>query len=222
MSVAVPQEIASFREDYRAREIGPRYSGWLHFCFTTFGCISVVAFAISRVHAVRPVEWAVVPASFLLANVAEYFGHRGPMHRPRPLLGLIYKRHTLEHHHYFTRQAMSYESTRDFKMVLFPPVMLLFFLGALATPISLGFYLLVSPNAGWIFAATGVSYYLTYEWLHFAYHLPPETAVGRLGIVRVLRRHHAAHHDLSLMGKWNFNVTFPIADWVFRTLYRAS
>jgi hypothetical protein len=215
-----PDETGAFRKEYRAAEIGPHYSGWLHFCFTTFGCLGVIAFAISRVRGLRTWELATVPAGFLLANLAEYLGHKGPMHRPRPGLGLIHKRHSLQHHRFFTREAMSYESSADFKMVLFPPVMLVFFLGALAMPIAAAFYFVVSPNAGWIFLATGIAYYLTYEWLHFAYHLPPESMVGRLGLVRVLRRHHAAHHDPALMGKWNFNITFPISDWLFGTSYR--
>jgi hypothetical protein len=215
-----PDDIAAFRKEYRAAEIGPHYSGWLHFSFTTFGCLGVIAFAISRVRGLRGWELAVVPAGFLIANLAEYLGHKGPMHRPRPGLGLVHKRHSLQHHRFFTREAMSYESSADFKMVLFPPVMLVFFLGALAVPIAAAFYFAVSPNAGWIFLATGIAYYLTYEWLHFAYHLPPETAVGQLAPVRVLRRHHAAHHDPALMGRWNFNITFPISDWLFGTSYR--
>ncbi|MFL5319893.1 MAG: fatty acid hydroxylase family protein, partial [Myxococcaceae bacterium] len=77
-----------------------------------------------------------------------------------------------------------------------------------------------SPNAGWLFAATGVGYYLTYEWFHFAYHLPENSAVGRIGLVRVLRKHHADHHDLTRMGRYNFNITFPIFDSVFGTTWK--
>ena len=38
--------------------------------------------------------------------------------------------------------------------------------------------------------------------------------------MQTLRRHHTRHHDLALMGRWNFNITFPIADWLFGTYYR--
>ena len=62
---------------------------------------------------------------------------------------------------------------RDFKMVLFPPVMLLFFLGAIATPIALLLLLfaMATPNVAWLYVAVAMSYFLTYEWLHFSYHL---------------------------------------------------
>jgi len=211
-----------FRAEYRAKSIGPRYSGWLHFAFTTLGSLAVIAFAISRVRQPSWQELLVLPIGFLVSNAAEYFGHRGPMHRLQRYLGVIFRRHSVEHHHFFTHDRMSYESSRDFKMVLFPPVMLLFFLGGMATPIALILFLLFSPNAGWLFVAIGVGYYLTYEWLHFAYHFPEHTFVGRFPPVRVLRQHHRAHHNLALMTRWNFNITFPICDRLFGTTYRRS
>lgn len=219
---SAPASTASYRADYRAAQIGPRYSGWAHLSFTSLGSLAMIAFAISRVRDVHSIELLVLPLGFLVANAAEYFGHKGPMHRLKPMLGIIYRRHGIEHHHFFTHDAMAYESSRDFKMVLFPPVMLLFFLGAIATPIALLLFAVASANAGWLFVAVGVSYFLIYEWLHFAYHFPENTWLGRLKLVRVLRRHHAAHHNLALMGRWNFNITFPICDWVFKTMYRET
>ena len=90
----------------------------MHFAFTSIASLAVIGFAISRVHAVKPLEILVVPVSFLIANAAEYFGHRGPMHRPRAGMRLLFQRHTREHHHFYAHDAMSYESSRDFKMVL--------------------------------------------------------------------------------------------------------
>lgn len=210
---------ATYRAEFR-QTIGPRYVGWAHFAFTTLACLGVIGFASSRVHQPSWLELLVVPAGFLIANLAEYLGHKGPMHHPRRGLRLIHTRHTVQHHHFFTRQAMACESPRDFKIMLFPPALLLFFFGGIAAPLGLLFFLVISPNAGWLFAATGVGYYLTYEWLHFAYHLPESSFVGRLRVVRVLRAHHAAHHDLALMGRYNFNITFPIFDAVFGTTFK--
>ncbi len=215
----VPASTAKYRSAYRAAHIGPRYSGWAHFAFTSTGSLAVIAFAISHLRDVHPIELLVLPLGFLVANAAEYFGHKGPMHHRRPLLGLIHRRHGIEHHHFFTHDAMAYESSRDFKMVLFPPVMLLFFLGGMATPIALVLFAVASANAGWLFVAIGMGYFLTYEWLHFAYHFPSDTWLGRLAVVRVLRRHHMVHHNLSLMERWNFNITFPICDRIFGTTY---
>ncbi len=213
-------DLREWRDTFRAAEIGPTYSGWLHFAFTTVGSLAAIAFAASRLEAVRPLEWALVPVFFLISNFGEYFGHRGPMHHRKEGLGLIFKRHTLQHHRFFTSEAMACDSPRDFKIMLFPPVMLVFFIGGMAFPIGALLYLLVSHNAGWLFAIVGIGYFLTYEWLHFLYHLPEEGWVGRLPLVAALRRHHQAHHDPALMADWNFNITFPIADWLLGTTYR--
>src|SRR5262249_45000374 len=210
-------DLASWRDAFRAEEIGPRYSGWLHFAFTTCGSIAAIGFAVSRLAHARPCEWALLPIFFLIANLGEYFGHRGPMHHRTGGLGLVFKRHTLQHHRFFTERTMSCESSRDFKIVLFPPVMLVFFIGVLATPIGLLFYVSVSPNSGCLFAVVAVGYFLLYEWLHFSYHLPEDSLVGRLPLVAALRRHHQTHHDPALMARWNFNITFPVGDRLFGT-----
>ena len=220
MAAPVPRDVEGFRVDYRARNIGPRYRGWAHFAFTSLGSLAVIVVAVAHVRGVRPLEWLTVPATFLFANVAEYFGHKGPMHRPRRGMALLFQRHTREHHHFFTHDAMAYTSSRDFKMVLFPPVMLFFFLGVIATPIALLLFCVASANVAWLYVATAMSYFLTYEWLHFAYHLAEDHWLGGSPLLRALRRHHQAHHDKALMGKWNFNITFPICDAIFRTSWR--
>jgi Fatty acid hydroxylase len=215
----VPERVAAFRDEYRRTKIGRFYSGRAHLLFTSSASLAVIGLASSRVRDPRAVEWLVVPITFLFANVAEYFGHKGPMHRPRAGLRLLFQRHTREHHHFFTHEAMAYASWRDVKMVLFPPLMLFFFLGVLAAPVAAAAFVLISPNAGWLMVATMMSYFLTYEWLHFAYHLDERSLLGRLPVLAILRRHHMAHHDQALMGRWNFNITFPICDYVFGTKY---
>lgn len=211
---------AAFRAQHRERHIGPRYRGWLHFATTTVGALAAVGFAVVMVDAPSAAELLAVPVSFLIANVGEYLGHRGPMHHRRRGMGILYERHVRQHHRFYTHESMAAESPRDFQMVLFPPVMLLFFLGALAVPIGALLHVLVSPNVGWLFGATVMSYFLTYEWLHFAYHLRPDSWVGRRAVIRRLRRHHTLHHDQRRMAHTNFNITFPIADWLFGTIDR--
>lgn len=217
MTPALPAAVAAFREGHRARNIGPRYHGWAHLGVTSLGSLAAIVVAAVMVDAPSLAELATIPVSFLVANFGEYFGHRGPMHHHRTGLAILFERHTGQHHRFYTHQAMAADSPRDFQMVLFPPVMLLFFLGALAAPIGALLYLTIAPNVGWLFAATAVSYFLTYEWLHFSYHLPAHSLVGRTWLVRRLRDHHTAHHDPHRMTRCNFNITFPIADAVMGT-----
>lgn len=84
------------------------------------------------------------------------------------------------------------------------------------------FGLVGGPDAAWLFAATGMGYFALYEWLHLAYHLDPDGQVGRLPGMKRLRRHHTVHHDPRNMGRVNFNVTFPLADWWFGTWDRGG
>jgi hypothetical protein len=218
----LPESVAKFRGEYRRTEPGRHYRGWAHFAFTSLGALSVIAFSLSRLSGVRPLEWLTVVGTLLLANAAEYLGHRGPMHHRTRGLRLVYRRHTQQHHHFFTHQAMTYESSHDFRMVLFPPVLLLFFLGAIATPIGALLFVLGSPNVGWLFVATALGHFLTYEWLHFCFHLPEGHLLARLPVIAQLRRHHTVHHDLSRMGRFNFNLTLPLCDVLLGTRWKSG
>ena len=131
----------------------------------------------------------------------------------------MFERHSLVHHRFFTHKAMSFEQQKDYQMVLFPPAMFLGFLAGAAPPALLLGYL-ISKTAGLLFIAVGMAYYLAYEWLHFSFHVDENTFIGRQGFIRKLRRHHTVHHNPALMNRYNFNIAFPICDYLFGTAYR--
>jgi hypothetical protein len=210
----IPKAVESFRQAHRREHIGPRYSGVGHFLYTSALALGGGAFALSRLRHVTALEWLTVPLAFLFANFVEYHGHRGPMHHRRRLLRFLYERHTMQHHRFYTHEAMAAESTRDFQMVLFPPEAVVYFIGGFLVPPVALLHLVVGPNVAWLFAATGLGYFLTYEWLHLIYHLPEGHPVRRLPFIDRLRRLHLAHHDPALATRYNFNITFPIFDWI--------
>ena len=185
--------MADYRVRYRREEIGPAYRGWLHFGFTSAVSLGVILLSISRLEGVGALEWLTIPLVLLYANLAEYLGHRGPMHRPVRGLKLIYQRHAKQHHRFFTDQAMAFDSARDFKAVLFPPLMIVFFIGGFGLPLWILLYFAASANAAWLALATAVAYFLNYEWLHFAYHCDPESRIGRIPGLAALRRLHLQH-----------------------------
>lgn len=208
------------RNAFRERRIGPRYSGPLHLA-TTVGISLLVALASAvQLDGVTALEWLTVPLTFLYANLAEYLGHRGPMHHRTRFLTKLFERHSIEHHAFFTDKAPTFDSTKDYKAVLFPPILLVFFIGAFAVPVGALLYWLISPNVCYLFVLTAVLYFLNYELLHFAYHADPASWIGHLPLMSRLRRHHLAHHNRRLMTRYNFNITYPIGDLVFGTLYR--
>jgi len=216
------ESIPSFLDASRTTEIPGGYSGWRHFAVTNALVLVSVAACAWQLNDVQLWEWLSVPLIALYANLAEYFGHRFVMHRPRRGFGLIYKRHVKQHHRFFTDTAMPVDGPRDFKAVLFPPILLMLFLGAFGTPVALAVGYFGSANAGWLFAITGLLYFLNYEYLHLAYHLPESHWVARLPFMARLKRLHAVHHDQGLMAHANFNITYPVGDWLFGTLRKLS
>lgn len=216
----LPDATQRFRLDYRAREIPPGYRAGAHLLFTFGGGSLALLACLWQIDAPRPWEWLTVPLSFAYANLAEYLGHRFPMHRPFRGLGLVYKRHAGQHHRFFNDAAMPYESARDLRAVLFPPQLVIFFFGGFGLPAWLLLNWLISANVAWLFIATGLAYYLNYEVLHTAYHVPDGHWLGRVPGVRRLKWLHQAHHDTSRMTRINFNISYPLGDWLFGTLQR--
>ena len=213
------ETVAQARAEFRASRIPEHYSGPLHLATITGFSVLVAAVSLAMLEEVSPAEWVTIPFTFLYCNLAEYLGHRGPMHHRTRFLGGIFQRHTVEHHAFFTDEAISFDSTRDYRAVLFPPILLVFFFGVFAVPLGAVLYFLLSPNVGFLFVFTAILYYLNYELFHFSYHLDPRSSLGRLRVMRRLRRNHVAHHNKALMTRYNFNITYPICDRLFGTLY---
>lgn len=214
------QATASYREAYRKRYIGRRYFGPAHFVFTFLVSVGVIAWCAAQLASVTAREMAAIPLTFLYSNLVEYFGHRGPMHHPTKGLRGIYERHSRRHHRFFTDQEMAFDSSADFHAVLFPPVLVIFFTAVFALPAGLALGVLASPNTAYLFVLTSLAYFLNYELLHFAYHLRLDHPLLRIRPLKTLRLLHLRHHRPALMNKYNFNITYPIGDWLFGTLYR--
>ncbi len=214
------ESVSAFRDAYRREHVPAGYRGWRHFAFTFGFGGAVLATCVSQLHSVTTLEWLAVPLSAIYVNLAEYWGHRGPMHHLTRGLRSVYERHTRQHHRFFTHEAMVIDGVRDFRAVLFPPVLMIFFLTLFALPAGLLLATLASPNVAWLFGATSLGYFLNYEFLHLAYHLPPQHPIARLPLVGRLKRLHTTHHDPTRMASRNFNITYPLGDWLFRTLER--
>jgi len=211
-----------YRDEYRREHVPAHYNGWLHLCFTFGLGLGVLAWCIVQLDSVHTLQWLTVPVTFLYANLAEYLGHRGPMHHKVRGLGLVFERHTRQHHRFFTDQTMPLDQVSDLKAVLFPPVLIIFFIAVFALPAGVLLAWLFSENVGYLFVATAVGYFLNYEILHLAYHLPETSWLGGLKLIRRLKALHQAHHDPRLMSHWNFNISYPISDLLLGSLYRGK
>ena len=211
----MPDRQAVFRADYRAR-IAPAYWGWAHVALIFV--LGAAAIWVCARHVTQPAwyEWLVIPVAFCVSNVFEWWIHKYVMHRPVKGLMGIYNRHTLAHHEFFTDVEPAFDSTRDFRIVFFPPYALVAFMALSLVPASvLG--LMGAANAGWLLLITNTALYLNYELFHYCCHVKDDAIVRRIPLVNSIRRHHIAHHNRAIMMVRNFNLTYPVADWFFGT-----
>src|SRR6266540_687943 len=190
------------REELRADLLSriPRwYSPWLHLAFPALAGIAIVAFALSLVSDLRTWQLAYVPL----------------------FLEALYVRHTPQHHGVYVADDMFIRDWRELKLILLPAWGVLAIIAA-SSPVALALAVLGQRNLAALWVASAVVYVLSYEWLHLAYHLPAEGAIGRLRVTRWLRQHHQRHHAPQLMQRWNFNVTLPLWDHVRGTVWHAT
>ena len=211
----VSQRQLAFRADFRGR-IAAAYSGWAHVALIGAIGLAMIWYCARQVRAPAWYEWLVIPAAFALSNVFEWWIHRYVMHRPVKGFMGIYKRHTLAHHQFFTDAEPSFDTSRDFRIVFFPPYALVTFI-ALSIPPAALLWLFGLPNAGWLLLITNVGLYLNYELFHYCCHVKDDRIVRHIPFVNSIRRHHIAHHNTALMMERNFNLTYPVADWFFGT-----
>jgi hypothetical protein len=100
--------------------------------------------------------------------------------------------------------------------VFFPPYALVAFIAMSIVP-AIILHLVGLPNAAWLLLITNVGLYLNYELFHYFCHVKDDRIVRHIPLVNTIRRHHIAHHNPAIMMERNFNLTYPMADWLFAT-----
>ncbi|HSX62744.1 MAG TPA: sterol desaturase family protein [Tahibacter sp.] len=206
----------AFRLRYRAG-ISRWYNAWLHGGFVLVSGVAVLAWLLSRLDAVRAWEWLAIPLGLVVFNWGEYTAHRTFGHHKHRIGALFYKRHAGDHHSFFADAQMPYEQARDWRVIFFPAWLIVLFCAGLAP-----LYFVVSQvsvNAAALFCATLLGGYLTYEIFHACEHLPARHPFARLPWIRQMRRLHQLHHRRDLMQARNFNLVFPLMDWLHGTLH---
>ena len=206
-----------YRETYRNRIAG-WYNGWLHVAVIYIMGFAALTIYVQSMNNIQWYEWLIVPVAFLGANFFEWFLHIHIMHRPQKLsaLRVIYMRHTMMHHQFFTDDEMAFAGPHDWRVTFFPPFALITFT-CMSVPMALIAGWLFTPNVGWLLIATTTSMFLIYEFMHFCCHVRENWFVRNMPFVNSLRRHHTAHHNQSIMMERNMNLTFPIMDWLMGT-----
>jgi hypothetical protein len=227
-SLPLPEDLAAHataaERFARAKNLPDDYSPWRHMGLTAAIATAIAALAGALASRARPLDWALMPIFFVVANFMEWAVHRYPMHRPMRLLPrIMYKNHALLHHIAFTDHNMPVAEARELGLVMMPWYTMLG-LFVVASPVMLAAAALRGPGLAGVFLLGAVLYFASYETLHALYHLPDATldrvGLGRLGVFRRMRAHHTHHHILKRMAFVNFNVTVPLMDTLFGTKER--
>lgn len=113
---------------------------------------------------------------------------------------------------------MTYDSARDWRVILFPAWLIVLHTAVITLPL---WWLLeqFDANVAGLFGGCLILGYLAYEVFHACEHLPPENPLTRLPWICQMRRLHELHHRRELMQTRNFNIVFPLMDYLFGTLY---
>jgi hypothetical protein len=193
------------------------YRGGLHYGFTVGFALVIGFWSFAHLELLSWRDAWIVPGMVIYANFVEYFVHRIPLHRRIRGLGILYERHAVQHHRYFTERDISILTPLQMYYVLFPAVAIVFFI-PLAGPVAWCVGWFFGTQAGWLALLTSAGYFAWYETFHLANHLPLTHWVHRIPGLSALCRFHRLHHHPAYAKRFNFNVTFPLADWVMGTL----
>lgn len=196
------------------------YSPYAHFAATTgIGLVVLLASIVALRHYLTVVwtDLLVIPGVVLLANYYEWRVHKQVLHKRMWPFEVIYDKHTPMHHMIYVEEDMAIRDVRELRLVLIPAAGVLGIVLA-AAPLAVGIAHFWSGAAGWLFLLTTSLFMVSYEVLHLCYHAPATSFIGRRKIIRILRAHHARHHDPRLMQRYNFNVTVPLFDWLMGTM----
>lgn len=211
-----------FRAKYRAG-VSPHYSGFLHAATVVIGASGLIWWAASQITEFHWSQLWFVVGLYVVYNVLEWASHRYLGHEKTKLFKFFYQRHTGDHHTFFVDRAMEYELVLDWRVVIFPVALLVAVALTMALPAGAICYWVFGDTYGYLAFITIMSCYLAYEVLHFSYHLPKGSVAERIFRAipgwTYLRLFHTVHHNRELMAEGNFNITLPLSDWLFGTLY---
>lgn len=192
------------------------YNPYLHAIVPSVFGLSIISICVTLISHTLWYEWLSIPIMLLSLFLFEWCAHKYILHTKQSHLEQIYQLHELAHHIIYTDKKMEIKDKRELYFVMMPPyaIMLVF---CLVAPLVFFIGLVFSTNVAALLMITSMVFFLLYEWLHFFYHLPSDSIIGKNKIIRFLRETHKTHHNPRLMKHCNFNVTVPIFDWILGT-----
>ncbi len=211
----------STQEKPRIRPIPRIYHAGLHFLGTSAVSFPLIAYGIVTLSQIpgglTPSDLVFIPVMLTIASLVEYATHRYPLHHRLPGSAPAYNQHTLSHHQYFTHDRIEAQNSREFFHVLFPVWGVAVLQYGLNLPLSFVLTQVFGPSKGALALILGPLFFFAYETVHAICHFKEDSKVFQVPGLWFLREHHRIHHHKGMMAHWNFNIVFPLWDWILGT-----
>ena len=215
----IPKLVQEYRVEHR-KQIPAYYNPILHILFSFTSLLTFTVFPLLLIKNPSIKDFLPVPIFLIGGNFMVYLIHRYPLHRDYRIFKYPYRAHTLLHHRFYIHNAMEPEQWLDYHMVLFPPIVVGSFCVIGAPLIGAIFAYFGGVNLGLVAGSMSAFYFLLYETTHYLYHVRLNHPIFKIKLLRTLRDHHTIHHDPTIMAEKNFNIVFPLFDFIFRTQLR--
>lgn len=205
-----------YRQYFRTNVIPRYYSPALHVLFNFGLLIGSCLYTFLKIQSIGIYETVLFVMMMILGNFVIYFIHRYPLHKKYPFIAKhTFDIHSKQHHRFYTYQNYQFDSPKDFYILFFPMWTVAAFVGGFLPLLYILSSLIFEQPQVWTILFSATLYFLLYEFIHFASHLPPQHILLKFKPLAYMWRHHQTHHDPSLMSQYNFNIVYPLADWLF-------
>ncbi|MFA5506654.1 MAG: sterol desaturase family protein [Vulcanimicrobiota bacterium] len=153
--------------------------------------------------------------AFCLGSLIEWFVHKDLMHSVQ-WMKTPHLRHAVEHHAERMAPGKYYAKDDELKEYHLFETSFMPALWILHAPLFFAAYRFFGLASGVGVAMGTAVYVIAYEMLHWYMHCPDEFIFRNSRWFQYLSEHHRLHHNKATI---NYNVVFPLADYLLGTYY---
>lgn len=193
------------------------YNPWVHLLLPSSLGLVIIFTLFRLMDPLSLLELVMVPITLAVMSSWEWLIHKYWMHHSFKPFTFLFKKHRL-HHQYYTDKRMELSSWNELYFILTPFWALVLVFTALVPMFIVASF--VSWNVACLVVMTTMLYFVVYELTHATYHFPKSNWIRSNPIINYLSKHHTLHHNTKNMTRFNFNVSFPLFDWLTRTNFK--
>lgn len=164
------------------------------------------------------IEFLTFPMMLIFGSLTVWLVHKYPLHRRLSVFPYAYRKHTIEHHSLYTYHDLEIKNFKEIPYIMFGVLDVIGFALVFVPIMYFINSLIFSENVVNMIIASSSGYFLIYEFFHTISHLPSNHPILKVRYFKFMWNHHRIHHHPRAMNSTNFNIVFPIFDYLFGTL----